>query len=958
MSALIVWSFADQIVGLLELYFAAVPHRLVLATALTVFFTLPNVFGWKPLWKQALWVAGAALVGLLVLAVALSAQWLGSMEAPPRTRTGASAPLLGMAALLATAWLIEVLTGQQRRERVVSLTLLGFLGGPLLAGALGLLGWLSLPAGFSLPALADRVVPGVGGPLLLGLAAVTTAVVWQAMSHLMLRQVRLIGADGVLPAWLLGTSRRWQTPVRLAVLQGALTLGVAAGTAMLLRGPQETSLRLAYLAGLMFLGLQIGVNLAAIALAQHPRSLKRSFRLPLYPVIPAVGVAINFLLLFAFPRTVLLIGAVWLLLGLLAYWQGGRERMRTSRLGVTVFQDVRRRPEVTSEFPVLVSVANPDTAFGLATLGAAAARLHGGHVVLLQVIKVPDQLPLDARRYEAKEQLGLLERLLQHTESLGVPVEGVTRLSRSITQGILDTLTEEAARFVVIGAPAPTVGEEQAGFGLIVDSVLEDAPCTVGVVRGEWGDQPRRILVPVSGGEEAHQAGELALALAAQANGEVTLLHVAQTKDGREGLDSGRALLSEVQEGLESDGRISTQVVFAKSPTEGILEAVQEQDMILLGTGDPNFLEDRHFGQLPLEVAEKTNKPVVLVRSYAGLPTHVARKAWWSLSEVFPTLSGEEQIEVFQRMRRAARPDINYFVLITLSAVIATLGLLLNSPAVVIGAMLVAPLMSPIVAIGIGVTFGDVRTLRRSVAATLQGILMAIFIAIVMTLFLPVSEASPEVLARTRPNLIDLLVALASGMAGAYAIGRKEVGEALPGVAIAAALLPPLASVGVGLALGSATIAGGALLLFTTNLIAIVFSSSLIFLLLGIRPPRRAEREQRLRQGLLISVISLLVVSLPLAFTLWRVVAQDRIEEQARAVIGNTIVEWAQVELLELDVQQGWGEVTITGTLHAADPISNTQLLELQRRLDEAIRSKITIRLFAVRGVFLESGSP
>jgi uncharacterized hydrophobic protein (TIGR00271 family) len=174
--------------------------------------------------------------------------------------------------------------------------------------------------------------------------------------------------------------------------------------------------------------------------------------------------------------------------------------------------------------------------------------------------------------------------------------------------------------------------------------------------------------------------------------------------------------------------------------------------------------------------------------------------------------------------------------------------------------------MSPIVAIVAGLTFGDAHMLREGLASTVQGAMAAVFIAIVIGLVVPGSVATSEVLARTEPSLIDLMIALASGMAGAYAIARKEVGEALPGVAISAALLPPLASAGLGVALRDGAIVGGALLLFTTNLIAIVFAASVVFLLLGVRPPVGEQSNRWFRQGVIVTGLSLLVVSLPLAF--------------------------------------------------------------------------------------------
>jgi uncharacterized hydrophobic protein (TIGR00271 family) len=273
--------------------------------------------------------------------------------------------------------------------------------------------------------------------------------------------------------------------------------------------------------------------------------------------------------------------------------------------------------------------------------------------------------------------------------------------------------------------------------------------------------------------------------------------------------------------------------------------------------------------------------------------------------------------------------------------------------------MLVAPLMSPIVATATGIVFGDVRTLRDAVSSTVQGVLAAVFIATLASLVTPLAEATPEVLARTRPTLLDLMVALFSGMAGAYAIARKEVGEALPGVAIAAALMPPVCTIGIGIALGQAGVAFGALLLFTANLVAIIFSSVVVFLLLGIRPPRSPDRQRQLRRGLLISIASLLAISLPLGYVLFRAVEQDRIESQAREIVREATAGWENTQLVDFNVEYGWREVIITGTLYTTSDVTDDDLQALKEKVTAAaLRQAVRVRLFIVKGTLLEGEAP
>ena len=213
----------------------------------------------------------------------------------------------------------------------------------------------------------------------------------------------------------------------------------------------------------------------------------------------------------------------------------------------------------------------------------------------------------------------------------------------------------------------------------------------------------------------------------------------------------------------------------------------------------------------------------------------------------------QPQIERFLRIKPESKPDVyltvfdgadvenlNYWIELVLSAAIATFGLILNSPAVVIGAMLVSPLMGPIIASGLALAAADVYLGIKSLAQLALSTVAAILVGAFITWVLPFDTPTSEVLARTRPNLLDLGVALSSGLAGSLLVCRSRSPEgggvsALPGVAIAVALMPPLCSVGFGVGSGFALpIVTGAGLLFLTNLAAIIAAAFLVFLAIGM----------------------------------------------------------------------------------------------------------------------------
>ncbi|MEZ4645706.1 MAG: DUF389 domain-containing protein [Chloroflexota bacterium] len=261
------------------------------------------------------------------------------------------------------------------------------------------------------------------------------------------------------------------------------------------------------------------------------------------------------------------------------------------------------------------------------------------------------------------------------------------------------------------------------------------------------------------------------------------------------------------------------------------------------------------------------------------------------MRNLLPRLDLRQRTDAYVRIRRGARPDTDFFVLIGLSAMIAALGLLVNSPAVVIGAMLVAPLMSPIVGAGMAVVLGDARFLRLSLGAVARGVVLAIMVGALAGLLRMGQPPTAEILARTQPTMLDLAIALFSGMAGAYALCHSDAAGALPGVAIATALVPPLATVGISLSTGHYASALGALLLFTTNFVAISSATALIFLLLGFRPPQ-LPKERRVVQArsARIAVLLLITVSLLLGVTTFQLAQtsaqQDRILPLPRKRIG------------------------------------------------------------------------
>ncbi len=266
---------------------------------------------------------------------------------------------------------------------------------------------------------------------------------------------------------------------------------------------------------------------------------------------------------------------------------------------------------------------------------------------------------------------------------------------------------------------------------------------------------------------------------------------------------------------------------------------------------------------------------------------------WWQ-REAIGKLDYER---VVARVDEDAGWSPRYAFMTVLSAGIAVLGLLLSSPAVIIGAMLISPLMGPIIGLGFALAIFDWREVRRSAQALAGGSLLAVAFTAAVVLLSPLQEVTPEILARTRPNLFDLLVAIFSALAGAYATIRGR-GETIVGVAIATALMPPLAVVGFGLATLNLPVFSGALALFLTNLIAIALTAAIMARIYGFGSSLSPKQTQA--QGSLI-IIMFLLLSIPLAFSLRQIAWETLATRQIRAEIRDGFGPEARIAQMETE---------------------------------------------------------
>ena len=284
-----------------------------------------------------------------------------------------------------------------------------------------------------------------------------------------------------------------------------------------------------------------------------------------------------------------------------------------------------------------------------------------------------------------------------------------------------------------------------------------------------------------------------------------------------------------------------------------------------------------------------------------------------------------------------------FMIMLTLAGMIAIAGVLTDSTATVIGAMIIAPLGTPILGIGLGIVTGHISLVVRSILWVLIGLAVVVVLGLVFSVFVATPESlatNSQVVGRTSPSLMDLLAALATGFAGGFAMCRKDLSAVLPGVAISISLVPPLGVVGVCAGQGLWEDALGALVLFLSNVLALVIAGTIVFTVGGYaREPGSSRTANRRRAYIVVTVLAV-VVALPLAVNSVVTVALARWS----VTIQTLTTQWLEGETDAQVYDVTWRGATATVDVTTADgrvpPID-----ELQKSLSTAIPDFIGVVL-------------
>ncbi len=320
----------------------------------------------------------------------------------------------------------------------------------------------------------------------------------------------------------------------------------------------------------------------------------------------------------------------------------------------------------------------------------------------------------------------------------------------------------------------------------------------------------------------------------------------------------------------------------------------------------------------------------------------------------------DQRREIISDITDSSSPGFDYFLLVILSTSIATLGLITDSPAVIIGAMLVAPLMSPIIGIGLASMIGRRTLLKSAVSALLRGALMAVGLSALLTFinsylpFVSLHELPLEIISRTHPSPIDLMIALAGGIAAAYSLTEERLSAALPGVAIATAIMPPICTVGIGIALQRWDVAGGALLLFVTNAVTIAIAAAFVFFIRGFNP-YPLERNRKLPPSLQFSIVLIVVLLIPLTFFSISFVKQAAEYRNFNQILIEKVSEINNAELVDFTTSQTDETIDIEMTIRTNNPLRYEQVIALQESIVDSLNQPVSLR---VNQIFAERLDP
>jgi len=466
--------------------------------------------------------------------------------------------------------------------------------------------YLGKLAEFGLIRIANQIMP-FGSILILIGGLVSTVSAMNATIYSSSRMAFAMGRDAFLPRIFSRIHRKNRTP-HYAIFFSYLIV------VFLSVAPIEV---VATAADLMYLTIFMLVNFVVIVLRYRRPDLRRAFRVPLIPYLPAIAIfmqiLIGYFLILEIKHGLIVFGAafLWILIGCFVYFAYSEKKKaeKLEEIAKTVYEEM---PIKEFEFGILVPIANPEYADKLIKLASLIAKQREGEVILLNVVTIPDQTPPSgAIRYveSAKEFLSKLIR------GMDVPAGGIVKIGHSVSEAILNTVEEVKPNLIIMGWRGRTFRKDFV-LGSTIDPVLLRAKCDVAVVRFEptWREI-KKILISTAGGPHAVLAAELARDLAKQTNASITLLYVGKSEEDRKKAEKAFKETLKPLEGL----KVNTKFLIDRNVVDRIAKESEKHDIVLIGTTNQPFLKNFLLGVFPEKVVSRTRRTVVMTRRWVRL---------------------------------------------------------------------------------------------------------------------------------------------------------------------------------------------------------------------------------------------------------------------------------------------------------------------------------------------------
>jgi uncharacterized hydrophobic protein (TIGR00271 family) len=306
-------------------------------------------------------------------------------------------------------------------------------------------------------------------------------------------------------------------------------------------------------------------------------------------------------------------------------------------------------------------------------------------------------------------------------------------------------------------------------------------------------------------------------------------------------------------------------------------------------------------------------------------------------------LENNQRQGLINKIEADTRADSSYIGLALISSLVATFALLIDDLAVLIGAMLIAPFLTPALGVGMGLIKGDGEMLKRGLINLLIGIIVGIIASAFIALIFPIKELSEAITDRSAPTLVQLAIAVLAGGAAAFSYAYRKIRAVLSGAFVALALVPPISIIGIGLAFLNFELVGGASLLLLANVIGLTLAAVLVFFLFGFRPISRPDNIRDVKIGITWLASLFLIIALPLGYIFQTIITDINRENTAQKVIETQFEGALNTSINELSVKKSGEKITVGFTIRSDGEVDNTKIRNIKSQLENKYGQPVEI---------------